>query len=442
MQKYSNLLEVPSCLLILGMALVLTRLRKKRDLAYLRLWTNALLLIVAEDIAFMLYYTPLSPLVHKISHACALDAYFLAGVAFFWTASGTLRLIPRSRIYIVLCAVPHILILTAYGMDLRIQPLFLALTIGGFVLSILATMLLHRSRMYFMGHLAIWLPSIWFAYGGRIHQVAYYSLFGIYAATAIGFYLTLPRKRWGRVIVVTGFAVWSICFLLHPWIRDTHQNWASLADRVWQLESLVITIGLLVLTLEELSAINELDALHDSLTGLPNRRLFTDRLKHALTRARRNKSRLILVYIDLNRFKLVNDMWGHDAGDFLLREVASRLRSVTRETDTLCRSGGDEFYLLVEDFHLREAPQRADDAGDFEQQALSLLREIRARVETDPFLYRTPEQEVSLRASLSLGLAIYPDQATNEVELHRIADRTMYDDKRKWSATNPLPEPA
>jgi diguanylate cyclase (GGDEF)-like protein len=420
------------------MALVLTSLRKKRDLAHLRLWTNALLLIVAEDVAFMVYSTPLSPLLHEISHACALDAYYLAGVAFFWTASGSLRLIQRSEIYIALCAVPPLLILTAYGMDVRIRPLFLALTISGFVLSILASILLHRSRRYLLGHCAIWLPSIWFAYLGNFHLVAYYSLFGIFAATAIGFYFTLPRKRWGRVVVVTGFAVWSICFLTHPWIRDSHPDWASLAGRIWDLESLVITIGLLILTLEELSAIHELDALHDALTGLPNRRLFTDRLKQALARAGRNKSRLVLIYIDLNRFKLVNDMWGHDAGDFLLREVASRLGSVTRETDTLCRSGGDEFYLLVEDFHLHEV----GGSGDFQQHSLLLLEQIRTRVEADPFPYHTPDQEVRLRVSLSLGLAVYPDQAANEGELHRIADRIMYEEKRKWSITNSVDIPA
>lgn len=438
MEKYSNFLVAPNCLLILGMALVLTNLRKKRDLAYLRLWTNALLLIVAEDIAFMVYSTPLSPILHEISHACALDAYYLAGVAFFWTASGSLRLIKHSKVYLALCAVPHLLILTAYGMDLRIRPLFLAITISGFVMSIVASILLHRSRRYLLGHCAVWLPSIWFAYRGNIHLVAYYSLFGIFAATAIGFYFTLPRKRWGRVIVVTGFAVWSICFLTHPWIRDSHQDWASLAGRIWDLESLVITVGLLILTLEELSAIHELDALHDALTGLPNRRLFTDRLKQALARAGRNKSRLVLIYIDLNRFKLVNDMWGHDAGDFLLREVASRLRSVTRETDTLCRSGGDEFYLLVEDFHLLEV----GESGDFQQHGLLLLEQLRTRVEADPFIYRTPEQDVRLRVSLSLGLAVYPDRATNEGELHRIADRMMYEEKRKWSVTKSVHIPA
>jgi diguanylate cyclase (GGDEF)-like protein len=283
-----------------------------------------------------------------------------------------------------------------------------------------------------LGHVVLWLPGIWFAYVGHFRHVAYYSLFGIYAATAIGFYFTLPRKRWGRIIVVTGFAVWSICFLTHPWIRDRFQDWASLANRVWDLESFVVCIGLLILTLEELSAIHESDAMHDALTGLPNRRLFADRVKQAVARASRNKSRLALVNIDLNQFKLVNDRWGHDTGDFLLREIATRLRSVTRETDTLCRIGGDEFYLLVEDFDLHGA----SGSDDSQAQGLWLLAQLRKRVETDPFLYSTPEREVRFSTSLSLGLAVYPDQATSEYELHRIADRSMYEDKRNWYANN------
>jgi diguanylate cyclase (GGDEF)-like protein len=343
-----------------------------------------------------------------------------------------LRLIQHSKIYIVLCAAPQLLILIAYGMDFHAQSLFLAFTISGFVIGILASLLLHRPRTHLLAQVAIWLPSIWFAYVGHFRHVAYYSLFGIYAATAIGFYFTLPRKRWGRIIVITGFAVWSICFLTHPWIRDRFQDWASLANRVWDLESFVVCIGLLILTLEELSAIHESDALHDALTGLPNRRLFAEKVKQAVARASRNKSRLALVNIDLNQFKLVNDTWGHDTGDFLLREVATRLRSVTRETDTLCRIGGDEFYLLVEDFDLHGASA----SGDFQFQGLWFLAQLRQRVETDPFVYRAPGREVRFSTSLSLGLAVYPDQATSENELHRIADRSMYEDKRNWYASN------
>jgi diguanylate cyclase (GGDEF)-like protein len=432
MNRYSNFLVAPDCLLILGLALVLTSFGKKRNLEFLKLWTSALLVIVAEDIAFMFYSTPLSPLLHEISHACALVAYYLVGLAFFWTASGSLRLIQHSKIYIVLCAAPQLLILIAYGMDFHAQSLFLAFTISGFVIGILASLLLHRPRTHLLAQVAIWLPSIWFAYVGHFRHVAYYSLFGIYAATAIGFYFTLPRKRWGRIIVITGFAVWSICFLTHPWIRDRFQDWASLANRVWDLESFVVCIGLLILTLEELSAIHESDALHDALTGLPNRRLFAEKVKQAVARASRNKSRLALVNIDLNQFKLVNDTWGHDTGDFLLREVATRLRSVTRETDTLCRIGGDEFYLLVEDFDLHGASA----SGDFQFQGLWFLAQLRQRVETDPFVYRAPGREVRFSTSLSLGLAVYPDQATSENELHRIADRSMYEDKRNWYASN------
>lgn len=92
---------------------------------------------------------------------------------------------------------------------------------------------------------------------------------------------------------------------------------------------------------------------HDSLTGLPNRLLFNDRLKQAIQRAERARRPLALVFIDLDRFKNINDTQRHDVGDIVLIETASRLEQSLRKSDTIARLGGDEFVIILEEFESR-----------------------------------------------------------------------------------------
>ena len=90
-------------------------------------------------------------------------------------------------------------------------------------------------------------------------------------------------------------------------------------------------------------------SLHDSLTGLPNRALFNDRLNHALAQAKRHGSSVVVMFLDLDDFKKINDTHGHEVGDAVLMAVGERLREVTRNDDTVCRQGGDEFLYLLQD---------------------------------------------------------------------------------------------
>jgi diguanylate cyclase (GGDEF)-like protein len=159
--------------------------------------------------------------------------------------------------------------------------------------------------------------------------------------------------------------------------------------------------------IEELSYL----ANYDSLTGLANRPLFRERLDRALIRADRNKSLVALFVIDLDRFKNVNDTLGHDAGDKLLIDVASRLRKCTREGDTIARLGGDEFTIIMEDI------KSIDDAVTVAEKALSFMQEKFHIREHDIFV--TP----------SIGITIYPIDDTNSGNLFVNADSAMYDAK-------------
>ncbi len=147
---------------------------------------------------------------------------------------------------------------------------------------------------------------------------------------------------------------------------------------------------------------------HDILTGLPNPRLLEDRMAQALSHAHRVETRLAILYLDLDRFKNVNDSLGHAAGDALLKEVAARLTALVREEDTVARLGGDEFVLLL--------PKIAhdDDARHVAEKVISDL----ARPVT------VAGQRFSV--GVSVGIALYPDDAHDAAALLACADRAMY----------------
>ena len=157
-------------------------------------------------------------------------------------------------------------------------------------------------------------------------------------------------------------------------------------------------------------------ALHDQLTLLPNRRLFMDRLELSLIHSKRYGRSVGVMFIDLDRFKLVNDTHGHAEGDDLLRNVALRLRSCVRSGDTLARQGGDEFTVLLPDM------QTAEDA-------IIIAEKIQEELKS-PFQVRNQE----LRATASIGIAVYPRDGESAEELLKHADIAMY--KVKASGKN------
>jgi len=149
-------------------------------------------------------------------------------------------------------------------------------------------------------------------------------------------------------------------------------------------------------------------ALYDHLTGLPNRTLFTDRLDQAISSAKRTGSTFSLLYIDLDHFKEVNDTRGHETGDQLLQMAAERLLRCVRDSDTVSRQGGDEFLALL-----------MDCAG--ESAAVACARKI---VDTLRLPYKLNGER--LQISATVGIALYPSDATDRLSLIRAADTAMY----------------
>ncbi len=153
-------------------------------------------------------------------------------------------------------------------------------------------------------------------------------------------------------------------------------------------------------------------ALHDPLTGLANRTLFFDRLNQAIQSGRRDRRQVALVMLDLDRFKLVNDAFGHAVGDAVLKEFAARLPARLRTTDTAARLGGDEFAWILPGVADRTAAERM---------VRNLVRGVNGRVSIDG-------KEIEVNAST--GMALYPDDGDDVDTLMRQADRELYSAKR------------
>ncbi|HEV8658220.1 MAG TPA: EAL domain-containing protein, partial [Thermoanaerobaculia bacterium] len=152
----------------------------------------------------------------------------------------------------------------------------------------------------------------------------------------------------------------------------------------------------------------EFQAYHDALTQLPNRRLFVERLELSLLTAKRARGNVAVLFIDLDRFKTINDTLGHSVADALLIEIAQRLRSCVRQTDTVARYGGDEFTIILPDLH------QPEDAAQVAEKILERVAE--------PVIAGT----TSIEVSVSIGIAVHPYDGTDMDTLLRNADDAMY----------------
>lgn len=151
---------------------------------------------------------------------------------------------------------------------------------------------------------------------------------------------------------------------------------------------------------------------HDMLTGLPNRSLFTDRLQQMLVQAKRGATQGALIYLDLDKFKPVNDTLGHNIGDLVLMAIAQRLQTAVRESDTVARIGGDEFVVLLP---IIETKLDASTVAEKIRLALEQPFEINGKI---------------IQIGCSVGIAVYPEHGEDEISLMKNADTAMYQAKQ------------
>ena len=223
------------------------------------------------------------------------------------------------------------------------------------------------------------------------------------------FWYRLHRSSAGVMATVFGFIAWG----LFPTVAAMRSLTPIIKPEaeIWNIPKYLVAVGMIVTLLEDQIRWSEHLAYHDALTGLPNRRLLQDRLLQAMAHADRAARKVAVLLLDLDDFKEVNDTFGHRIGDSALQQVVARLSSRMRASDTLARTGGDEFTVISEVTN----EQGAQTLVSALESALVLPLKVEGKL---------------VRTGVSIGYALYPDDGTDPVELCATADRAMYVSKR------------
>lgn len=244
-------------------------------------------------------------------------------------------------------------------------------------------------------------------------------LFTVYFGCCLHFWYAYRRPTAGAIITTVGFLAWCSVFVVAPFMQAYMPSF-HLENEVWNLPKYVVAIGMILLVLEEQIEHNKHLALHDELTGLPNRRLFQDRLASALERARRSGAQTALLLIDLDHFKQVNDTVGHHIGDLVLKRASLIFQGRVRRSDTVARTGGDEFSIILEE------PTSRQDADRVGRSLIQLLNE--------PF----DLEGHTVQIGASVGIAVFPEDAPTPEALRIAADLRMYERKYEARSTKPI----
>lgn len=416
-----------SALAILIVLLLL--LRKRHPQERVDMWLLGLFFTLVEAIAH-LFYSP-SGLPATFLHVTVMNCYLLTGIVFVW-ASGDTHSDSRTRrsrlMYLAWNTLPLLAMCTAYGLHWFKQASFLPCVVAGLVISVSTSLLMKRSWVRAVLFACGWLTVGFLVNHAKYREATYWSLCAVYGAAWFNFRRTLARPSTGRVAILTGFLIWTSFFLIHPMIVQ-YRAYADIASHIWNMQKLLISLGMILVLLEEQVSNNQWLALHDELTGLPNRRSFENQLMLSLERIGRTNGKLAVFLLDLNGFKQINDSFGHHAGDEVLKAVACRLREDVYGCETLARLGGDEFTIIACNVVDREAVDRLSEA----------IQEVVQR----PIVV----DGRTLTVSACVGIALFPHDGQDATKLLRIADHRMYTFKQRpaqremagaWSPTPSL----
>ncbi|HTV64043.1 MAG TPA: GGDEF domain-containing protein [Bryocella sp.] len=349
-----------------------------------------------------------------IAEIIAVDTLLLAGIAFLISVAPASSRKRRFTLALAI-AVPTLAYATGAFLDVSSKGFyFAALAAEIFALTICCSKQLSQNSLRTLMALVLvacaTASTAWAIAAGNPDFGVSVFLAALNFSIAILYTSCYRRASVGVITTVVGFVLWGAVFPLALLVARLTSGFGPGAE-AWNIPKYIVAVGMILTLFEEQIQTSRYHAYHDDLTGLPNRRLLSDRLNLALAHARRSRFKVAVFQLDLDRFKEINDTYGHRIGDLTLQEVAMRLAACVQPGDTLARSGGDEFTVIsqVEDTKATEDLVAALEA------ALSV-----------PMIIDDKE----VLTGLSIGVALYPDDGVNADQLHAAADRAMYVVKR------------
>jgi len=403
-----ELSNLPYVAAMIALILILIALQRRQPRIAIGSWLIGLSLIFIAQMSGYFLGTGQG---YMEAHIFRLCCDLTAGMVFMLYTG---RPIPKSfhRTFLPLCnAIPFLALEVIYGLDIQHPAPYLVCAVAAILLCFVIAFRLRLHWSTPASQSTAWLAIATVAALGNYRAAAYWGLGTVYFAAALHLRARLRQSTLGRLIVVTSLMLWAASFFIHAWIFH-NPIYGPMAEVTWTMQKFFVTLGLLIVLLEDKARENEYLAHRDDLTGLANRRLMDQRLQAAIATGQAN-----VILLDLNGFKAVNDSFGHHAGDQLLQIVAKRLTHLITLEDTLARPGGDEFVIITP-----HPPEQ-------------LVASIRNTISQPANINETSTVQINA----SVGAASFPSDLPTEppdqiaTHLLRLADHRMYLDKHPLS---------
>ncbi len=419
-----NFTSLPNLIALAILVAVFRAILRQGTTERLHLWLTGWILVLAH-FAAQLFDINEGPW-ERVAVAVSLDTLALAGIAFLISVSTIASNRRRKLLLALSLAVPSLVYINTIIWDVTNHGWYYSvIVIGTLAPSLLFCLCYKHVTAYaasvLAGCLALALTMAWTVAHGRSELGINLILAGLYFSVALLFWRRYQRSTAGVLTTVIGFALWGAVFPVGILLSVFAPN-AKIESEVWNIPKYLVAVGMILTLLEEQIERNKYLAYHDELTGLPNRRLLEDRLDKALAHAGRTGNKVAVLLLDLDRFKEVNDTYGHRIGDVALQEVVARLVSRIRVSDTLARSGGDEFTVI----------SYVADAKGAEVLIAALESALADAIDIGG---------IRVEIGLSVGAAVYPENGRSPDELVAHADRAMYSAKRATRGSAVLSEP-